>query len=269
MTNLRPAPAAKDLADQMVQMDDIHRTILSETLDGKDDGQIRESGRTICPRNGSVKGPGKRYPKSVQLAGCPLERGGTWHTHVTPGQLRNPKNSLPDMANVVYGLIDASVVSGTDSTEAIISAEDERTMVEAFQQAIGVDAESPEEVYEAVTGGEVNPIRARRRARAALKPLIMTRQTGFPDLRQRVSTGPVSFSPSDGHDEVAGCTCHNVLASKPTLRGEMQKSCEQMSASMEEVGRKASGAGVELGPLVISNAVGTVVGGVVDRILFD
>ena len=208
MTNLRPAPEAKDLADMMVQMDDIHRTILSETLDGKDDGQIRESGRTICPRNGSVKGPGKRYPKSVQLAGCPLERGGTWHTHVSPGQLRNPNSSLPDMANVVYGLIDVSVVSGTDSTEAIISAEDERAMVGTFQQALGVEAESPEEVYEAVTGGEVNPIRARRRVRAALKPLIMTRQTGFPDLRRRVRSGPVAFSPSNAHHEVARSTCH-------------------------------------------------------------
>ena len=49
----------------------------------------------------------------------------------------------------------------------------------------------------------------------------------------------------------------------------IQQSCEQMTASMEEVGEKASGAGIELGPLVISNAVGTVVGGMVDRILFD
>ena len=270
MSSLRPDPGAQQLAERMIEMDDIHRTILSETLESQESGEIMESGRTLCPRSGSVKGPGQRYERSVELAGCPLEKGATWHTHVSPGQLRNPHNSLPDMANVVYGYTDASVVSGTDTAEAIMASADQSKMVAAFQDALGVEAESPGEVYNAVMSGGVNAYKARRRARSALEPLIVSRKTGFPDLRQRVSGVQLLTARGGSAEDVSGCTCHNIHRARNTsIRQEMQNSCEQMTASMQDVGDKASIAGVDIGGLVVSNALGTIVGNVVNKALFD
>ncbi|MFW5905510.1 MAG: hypothetical protein ACOCUO_01535, partial [archaeon] len=235
MSDLTPDPAAKDLADQMVSMEDIQREILNETLDSQDDGQILESGRTICPRGGGVKGPGDRHPQAVDLRSCPLEAGGVWHTHVTPRQIRNPEHSIIDVANVAFGYVDSSVVSGTESSDVLVAANDNGQMVEELNKATGVEVNSPEELFEAVESGEVNPTKARRRVRDAFGPLFYRERTGYDDLSSRISRRDISASAI--RDTPSGCTAYTYheMYRQPTTMS-MRESCDSMTNSFDEIG---------------------------------
>lgn len=180
-----PSPEARHLADEMSAMTGVMREILEETMPDEGDKKVHESGRTLCGRGtDNLHGPLARFPSSVELSECPVGvQGGTWHTHVTKDELRNPHNSLPDTANVLFGHIDVSIVVGTQSMDVVMAASDPNEAVSAFRQAIGVNVNSTEDVVGAILSGEIeSPSKARERVRRDLSPLFERRKTRFRDL---------------------------------------------------------------------------------------
>jgi hypothetical protein len=271
---IAPDGDAEDLARRMMGNDDVQREILSETLDSAANGQIKESGRTVCGGGSSIKGPLGRYPTSVELDSCPRGRGGTWHTHVTPDEIRSPQNSLPDMANVIYGYLDASVVVGTDTSEAFIRSANPEAAKAAFEESIGAGVSGAGDVTNAVMSGDVNPTAARRRVRSNLSPLFIERPNGYSDMGSRVPDR-VNLAAPDGLELREAKMYHPDFSGGPTGR---VSSVQQMNDTMDEAGKKAIAAasGIDeesplgnLRNLAISSAVGTVVGEFVTRTLFE
>jgi hypothetical protein len=256
----------------MMENDSVQREIIAETLESAESGQIKESGRTVCGR-GSIRGPLGRYPTSVKLDSCPKDRGGTWHTHVTPEEIRSPQNSLPDMANVVFGYIDASIVAGTDTSEAFIRAANPDATKDAFAEAIGVPVSRPEDVTNAVMSGDVNPQRARQRVRRQLSPLFIEDRNNYTNLVSRVPASVNLSNPGSGMEMREARMYHPHFRDGPASLSPVQ----QMSESMDEAGKKMISAaqgedGSAFGSikgLAVSSAVGTVVGEVVTRVLFE
>jgi len=258
-TRLRRKPGADELASIMTDADDTMRTIISETVASAKNGAIKESGRTVCPQSVSVKGPLGRFRRSIDLAACPSDSGGTFHTHVSPGELRTPTNSLPDMANVVYGLIDVSVVAGTRSADVITAAEDQVAMVNVFENAIGERFGGPRELFRAIKDGRVMPSTARQRAREVLAPLVSTEKTGYDDLEGEITTVPRSnWAPPamSGRGE--------TYAGQAAPAHFTTESLDAAAAKMDDVVD-----GFDLSGLVISTTVGTVVGGAIERLIWD
>lgn len=250
---------ATELATFMLEQRDTMEEIVNETLTSAANGDIREAGRTLCPGSGEIRGALRRFPRAIDLATCPVDRGGTYHTHVTPREIRNPVNSLPDMANVVYGLTDVSVVVGTDTADVIVAAEDPDAGVREFQNAIGADVSGPTELSDAIRGGRINPSPARNRARSALDDLMFTAETGFSHYDEAVDTMPEAnwAAPyGSGMDE--------------EFSGNMAASTAFLPDSFEVASGMASGliSNTELRDRAISTAIGTVVGGVVSRVVF-
>lgn len=258
--NVTRDKGAMALATGMVEQRDVMRTILKETVRSAKMGHIREAGRTKCPRSGGVRGSLQRFPRAIDLASCPVEKGGTWHTHVTEDEIRTPTNSLPDMANVMLGLIDASVVVGTRTADVIVAPSDPDAGKEAFRNAIGADVSEPEDISAAIQSGRIMPAQARRRARQKLSPLVYTAQTGYPEIDDEVATIDTSawaVPPQSGESEAVAGNGYAPTAFAPQ--------------SIEAAADQANGAlqGVGIANLVVSQAVGTIVGNVVDKALFD
>lgn len=195
---VRRAPEADRLAETMAQQTGVMREILEETIPDSDadDVTVHESGRTVCGDASNVRGPLARFPSSIELAQCPRGvTGGTWHTHVTKRELRNPSNSLPDAANVIFGDIDVSAVVGTQSMEMVISATDPGAAADAFSDAIGADVASTEDVIDAVIGQKIrDPADARQRVRRRLPGLFERRNTGFRDIDATLSKASIPAS---------------------------------------------------------------------------
>jgi len=257
---VEPSEEAIELAETMVERDDIMREIIGETIDSALDGNIKEAGRTKCPTGSSVKGPLERFPRAIDLASCPWDRGGAWHTHVTPDEIRNPVNSLPDVSNVVFGLLDVSVVAGSETADVILSARDEEAAVEAFKNAIGADVNSPIEVTEAAMDGRINPPLARQRVRKALDPLVFTVETGYDEFESEIQQVPHENWAHPTGSGRAEMFTGNTATMHPIARAD---SFEEVSMRTEELVE-----GSQLTSLVISTAIGTVVGGVVNRLVF-
>lgn len=190
-------PRSRELADQMLAMDDVMAEILDETIPSGKGEQVTESGRTYCSQSG-LHGPLARFPTSVELATCPRGvNGGTWHTHVTKEQLRNPANSLPDTANVIFGEVDVSIVVGTRGAEAVMGAEDPEAARRTFQDAIGTEVQTPGDVVDAVISREIErPSAARDRVRRDLGGLFSSRRVSFPDLDSRLETSGIGANMS-------------------------------------------------------------------------
>lgn len=257
-TRLRRKPGADELASVMTDADDTMRTIISETVASAQNGAIKESGRTVCPQSVSVKGPLGRFRRSIDLAACPSDSGGTFHTHVSPGELRTPTNSLPDMANVVYGLIDVSVVAGTRSADVIVAADDDETMVEAFENAVGERFGNPRSLFQAIKEGRINPPAARERVRTQMSELISTVNTGYTDLEPEIEGVPA-----------ANWAAPSVSGSDESFAGRaapVYYNPESVDAAASKLSEVTDGS--KLTSLVVSTTVGTVVGGVIDRLIF-
>lgn len=190
---VRVDPNARALADHMLAMDDVMATILDETIPSESGAEVTESGRTLCGRGTDIHGPLARFPTAVELASCPVgTRGGTWHTHVTQDQLRNPTNSLPDTANVIFDEVDVSVVVGTQSADAVVAAADREATRAAFRDALGADVRSTDEVVDAIISGRVSdPPAARRRVRSRLSPLFDQHRTNFSGLDRRIGSSGI------------------------------------------------------------------------------
>lgn len=255
---LNPDPESLQLAERMGSDDEVMMTIIAETLDSAKSGTIKEAGRTKCPGNGSVKGPLGRYPRSIDLAACPVSRGGTWHTHVTSSELTSPVNSLPDMANVVYGLTDVSIVAGVDTADVVVASGNRESMQMEFENAIGESVSGPRELYQVIKQRRINPTTARQRARKALDPLIFTVNTGYNSLKGEIGTIPQSnwAAPIMSGPNEAFAGQHAPAMWQPDSMDEAATKAEELISS------------TNLSGLVISTAVGTVVGTLVERIVF-
>lgn len=182
----RADPEAQRLAERMIRSEATMANILDETVSGT--GPVKESGRTACGGLVNVTGPLKRFSQSVELESCPRARSGTWHSHVTEEQLRNPEHSLPDMANVVFGNVDASIVVGAETSDVFVAAEDRQAMVEDFQNVLGLKVESTKDVVDAQTDGPITDSPSvRSRARQQFAPLFQTYRTEFKEIQQQLS----------------------------------------------------------------------------------
>lgn len=269
LARLEPDPEAKALAEDMTDADSVMETILRETLDADDSGTITESGRTVC--GGSrVLGPISRFPTAVTLPTCPAHRGGTWHTHVTPEQLRRPTNSLPDTANVVFGNLDVSVVVGTQSAHTVVRAADEQAMRERFIDALGFEVEGIGDVSKAAARGEIDPVAARQRVQSELSDLTFRTRTGFNRLTEQ--TRDVEPPEPGMSQEAQDAFTFMSLAQRQTLPSS------SMATAVSQIGDDFDTAGGALGQIAddldlkesaLSTGVGVVVGELVNRIVFD
>lgn len=157
-TPLAPTDTVAEAAEYAANSP-VGRTIIEETLnEGIETGELTESGRTWCSgdEKGTYRDPLQRLPAAIDLSGCPPgDLVVTWHTHTTEQQLRNPEHSLPDIANVAFGRVDVSVVPGIESDHILVGAADRDEMAAQFQNALGVEAEQPSDVTDAIENGTI------------------------------------------------------------------------------------------------------------------
>lgn len=251
-------------------------TIISEMLESAERGNILESGRTACGNGRQILGPQSRHPTSVNLNMCPFGTGGAWHTHVTPDEVRNPRNSLPDISNVVFGLLDVMIVTGTQSTEAFIRPTDNESLQHTFNNTLGIEARSPQDVTEAILDGRIHDLRsAGDRVRNELSPLFVREYIQFPNLDQWADTVmPMGASPFHEPEasqmdvidamvmdyENAVASSHNIHEACRSINTKMKENAELVSRLTQDVDMRS---------LVIANVIGTIVGVVTTRVLFS
>lgn len=276
---LSPDPEARELAEIMVgpEAEEVHRNILAETLESAEgDGPILESGRTVCGDLSDVHESINRFQTAVDLPGCPVtDRIGIWHTHVTPDELRSPTHSLPDIANVALGLVDASVVVGAETSHVIVGAEDRAAMKAAFQDAVGVTVEQPADVVHAMERGDIeNPQAAASAATSALGPLTDRPDTAYPALAQRIRS---LEAPAIAASAPGGCAVHHHVQPDPPDAGDGHASTaaprgctcfRERAQVLARASEAAAPAGVDVGEIVVGQTVGLIVGRVVERAIF-
>jgi hypothetical protein len=260
---VEPDRGAIMLADEMMGRDDIMRAILSETVESSREGAPSESGRTYCEAWGSVLPPAETGPASIQLQTCLSGAVGVWHTHPGEQGLTDPINSLPDMANVVFGSVDVSIVPGTENADIVVAPEDPAAAQEAFRQAVGADLRTASGVRDAIEARRIDPVTSRERARQALSGLIVQGKTGYADI------GPAE-KPMVANQHTAGgqavCACSTKpKATPPTHPAEYLD--KEFEAAASNVSERIDN--LNIGSIAISAAVGNVVGEVVNRVLFD
>lgn len=265
---LHPSRQAEMVAEQMMSRESVQRKILEETLDAADSGQVLESGRTYCRSSGDVRGPLARFPTSVEVQQCPTGLGGTWHTHVTENELRNPQNSLPDIGIVAFGGADVINVTGTQTAEYFIAAEDREEMAAEFRDAIGYDADSLQDIVAAIDAGRMNPVTAQRRVRSRLSRLFRRDATGFRDLDARVGQTVGAHAPVDDYSTIEAQTLYSAEAM------QMENFADYWSAKIAGYNEGVDQSVGDLFPedisgLAIGSAVGTVVGTLVESVIFD
>ena len=255
------------LADEMMERDDIMRAIIAETIQTSKDGQIKEAGRTVCPSSGDLRGPHARYPTAIDLQACPSDRTGTWHTHVTQDELRNPHNSIPDIANVVFGLVDVSIVAGTETADIVVRADEKENMIQTFNEAIGGDYSSVDDVNRDIMDGYINAVEARERIRNGLDSLIYRASTGYEDLDRKVDTVqtsiPMNMSQYDAN-------MHMVSSYQTGPVGDFRAGVDQFNQTFESIGRRVPDIiNGETGGMIVSTATGVFVSRLAEEILFD
>lgn len=266
--SIRPSPASEELFEMMQEQREIQREILTETLQARENGQILESGRTICNSPLQVHGPLARFPTAVDLQRCPVSSGGAWHTHVTPAEIRSPQNSLPDISAVLFEQLDVIAVVGTESAEYLMSAADPESARDELRDAIGEDVQSPSDVVDAIESGRIAPQQARRRVHQRLSALFTTVPTGFSDMTVSES-GPEPVGASQPYEAV-----ELQMSQQDVPYHDLMTNPNGINLVASEMGRQAERLSGEKIPGDISGtatgaAVGTIVGTLVDRILFD
>ncbi len=269
MNRLTPSDRATSLLELMKDRDGIKREVISETLDSKRGGQILESGRTFCSTPRQVHGPINRFPKAVDLPQCPTGAGGAWHTHITYDEMKNPSNSLPDIATVVFGQLDLMAVVGTETAEYFLSASDPEAMRHEFNDAVGEAIDSPDQLLNSIDSGRMVPGPARERVRDRLRPLFHTERTGFSDLTERVDQkfGAQAASPQYEMVElhmIGGSMDYSTSMCDPKSTNHYTS---MMAANAEQTIRER--VPVNIAETAAGAAVGTIVGNIVENVLFD
>lgn len=184
---LTPDPDANALAMQMLRNTDTLRAVLEETLASAQNGVLKESGRTVCPRlQDRIMGPLSRFPRSVSLEQCPRGQAGLIHTHVTPDELLTPEHSIPDMANTAFHNVSASIIVGTQTSDVLVAPRNKALMQQAFHDVLGHRVGSTREVIQTMRRGDINPVQTRRELRDELSGLFRTEDTAFPGLTAEV-----------------------------------------------------------------------------------
>lgn len=278
-----PDPHAIELVEKL-SVSEYATIVLTETLNAADDGQITESGRTICSTLENVSPPIDRYPMAVDLPGCrPWDATGIIHSHVTPDELRNPTHSLPDVANVLYGNADASIVPGAESTHAIVRPTDE-TIPEAravFDNVIGQEIDRPEDVSRAVDEGAIISLEsAQSRLMEQLGPITDRFEIARPQIIDRVAEMDTTESergmaaaemafmrPPEGDDDHRHA--HEQHKQHQQQRPAQIRACSrQRDIASRFRGSIDDDTSRFLKVTVVSNVIGTIVGGVVTRAVF-
>lgn len=184
---LEPSADALAMREFMLEEQAIRRTILEETIAAAEDGQIKESGRTICGPETALP-PAVRFERSVELQRCPVANGaGVLHSHVSRPELLTPQHSIPDTSNVILeSSVVASMVVGLETSEILLEPTDHDAGHRAFEEAFGIPVDSPHDVIRAIDNGQIESFHAvRQRLKMHLGPLYETVDTAFPDLRAR------------------------------------------------------------------------------------
>lgn len=262
---LKPSSEAQRLAQQMVVAHDTMRDILDETLTSAEEGNLLESGRTVCGDETEIRGPVARYPLSVELATCPVGASGVWHTHATPSQLKNPENSLPDIANAVFGTVDVHIVVGTESAEVFMAADERKSAQDAYRNAVGEEVASTAQVVAALQAGRIpDPAEARIRVREALAPLVKRVPTGYEDLTARVPAQATPLFSPEGPDvnpqfpTLAAARADTYSPDVGRMREQSRATADAFRVIVDKYGIKED---------AISNATGIIVGSLISRLL--
>lgn len=287
--SLAPAESARALVQSVFDHEAVLRTILAETVESARAGRIRESGRTFCPRSWeSVRGPAARFPRAVRLESCPIGAGAIVHTHVTHGQLLDPEHSLPDVANVLYTDLDASVVLGVESADVLLGPRDEAAARARFADALGVSIDDPAAVVDALESGRIpDPAAARADVRAALAPLFEREPTSYPGVRADLDAlradGVIAPAPA-GAGPLVGCDVAGSpwpAAPQPTarlqadlarLQADLARHADELATPVIDLGPREEGtsplAGDALKTEVAGTVLGILVGGAINWIYF-
>lgn len=167
---VQPSQTAVDVGAALVDETDLQEAILEEAA-----ATGEESGRTICGPETTFEPVSSSFG-TVTLPACPrgsagrLIHGGGGHSFT------KPRHSIPDMANVLLGGVEASLVVGTRTSDLMLAPDpgDRDEAAKTFRDILGVKAETPEDVVEALEAGRINPVRARRTLRRRL-PLLFRR----------------------------------------------------------------------------------------------
>jgi len=270
--NYQPDPDAAAFAREMARKDGIKLEIIEETVKSHESGQILESGRTVCGDFDSVYGPIGRFPKSVQLRRCGGNQlSGAYHSHVTPDELRSPKNSLADMALVAFGGMDVINVTGTETEEFFIAPRDDTAFADDFAEVVGAD--SVRDIVSAIASGEMEPEEGQRRVREAFPALIMERPTGLGEAAPMIPATTVPrYLSKKPYDAIEAHAFY--IPQMPSPGGSLGMECSHFRARVDEAGEKMErvapdGIGNKLQDEVIATTVGLVVGRVVEGILFE
>lgn len=258
--SLSPNPRAHDLADRMLSQRNVLREVLWETIQSGKRGVMKESGRTFCPRSRDlIRGPLGRFPRSVALDECPVGvSSGVVHAHVTRDELRQPHHSLPDMANLVFEGIDASVIVGTQNSDVMVTAKSAEAMQYRFRNALGLEVNSTRDVVNALVSGKINDAPAlRQRVRSRLTPLFRRVSIHFPNLDDHVDDVAIADNMQAPKGTMSGCLSQTPM--------QADKRTEQINADMER-GKEAllnayqnTTSGVNLREIVIGSLLGSAV----------
>lgn len=271
-----PREDAVALGEYLLSAGDLHDAILRETAESAERGRLRESGRTVCQSSAGYRArrPLARYDRAVTLAACRRGETGIMHTHVTQQELASPEHSLPDMANVIFGGIAASVVVGTEQSQLLVAPDDPAAAAREFREALGLDVDSTRDVVRALEDGQVpNPPAARARVTAALPLLFERRPTPNHDLRDRLrseviplaasreaSAVPAHAETPAGGDHGRPASALGLSALAETTDGE--RDVAAMRRQSREVAATLDGllAGVDVQQAAVSSVVSAIAG---------
>lgn len=267
----QPSRSANDLGRFIANSTDVQRRILVETVESAAAGHILESGRTICPQNADqIRGPLGRFPRAVDLQSCPSGAAGIMHTHVSADQLRAPTHSLPDIANVIFGDVDASMVVGTERSDMLLGPDDRELAVAAFQDALGLDVQSPRDLVASIKAGQIpNPTEARNRVRTRLAPLFRTINTRHDDLARSVQEMEAAGTIPAHRPVIATCHTHSsgsgYRAHGHGVGGTCAGMRERKQRAAAALARQGDSVSINLMDIAIATSVSTVISTYVSR----
>lgn len=249
METVRPDPVAAELADEMLSSE-IPRTVMAEMIESGEAGeQVLEAGRTARGDAGNVHLPIGRESTRISLSNCPRgELTGVAHTH--PIDSRNPEHSIPDYGNVVFGLADVSVVVGSETSHVVVAPEgDHEPVIETFQNELGADVASKDELVAAIEAGRIRPTDAvRRQIDSALGPLSYRADTAMPDLDAPAGAAPLTAA-------AAVCAAHSAPES-PTPDSACSCLRHRSRAAGDGIRARAEAAPVNIREVVVGTAIG-------------
>ena len=141
---------------------------------------------------------------------------------------------------------------------------DPESMKRSFESALGVDVSGPQEVYETIIAGEVNPTQAQRAVRSELGPLFTSIDVDYTDLERRAEQ--ISAGENIQSIEVHEATAFQAITTRQS-RGyqpaeSIQRAGERLGGVVQN-GGNGGDSGLSLRDLVLSQALGTIVGTVV------